>query len=132
MKDSKPQLLLWFIFAIILKEYSEISAKKGKELQNGINVVNDITFCFPGGSDGKESACNVGDQGLIPGSGRSPGDENDNPLWYSSLEMSLTGYSPPGCKESDRTEQLTLSLYSSACFGKRSFRDKLPGYSLSL
>ena len=32
---------------------------------------------FPGGSDGKESACNVGDQGLIPGSGRSPGEEMD-------------------------------------------------------
>ena len=31
---------------------------------------------FPGGSDGKESACNVGDSGLIPGSGRSPGDGN--------------------------------------------------------
>ena len=41
-------------------------------------------------------------------------------------------YSPWGRKESARTEQLTLSLYSSACFGKRSFKDKLPGYSLSL
>ena len=35
---------------------------------------------FAGGSDGKESACNVGDLGLIPGLGRSPGEENDNPL----------------------------------------------------
>ena len=35
---------------------------------------------FPGGSDGKESACNAGDPGLIPGSGRSPGEENANPL----------------------------------------------------
>ena len=35
---------------------------------------------FPGGSDGKESACNAGDQGLVPGSGRSPGEGNGNPL----------------------------------------------------
>ena len=41
---------------------------------------------FPGGSDGKESACNVGDLGLIPGSGRSPGGGNGNPLQYSCLE----------------------------------------------
>ena len=35
---------------------------------------------FPGGSDGKASACNVGDPGSIPGSGRSPGERNGNPL----------------------------------------------------
>jgi len=35
---------------------------------------------FFGGSDGKEAACNSGDPGLIPGSGRPPGEENDNPL----------------------------------------------------
>ena len=41
---------------------------------------------FPGGSDGKASACNVGDPGSIPGSGRSPGEGNGNPLQYSCLE----------------------------------------------
>ena len=42
---------------------------------------------FPGGSEpgGKESSCNTGDPGLIPGSGRSPGERNDNPLQYSCL-----------------------------------------------
>ena len=40
---------------------------------------------FPDGSDGKESACNAGGLGLIPGSGRSPGEENGNPLQYSCL-----------------------------------------------
>ena len=40
---------------------------------------------FPGGSDGKESACNAGDPGSIPGSGRSPGGGNGNPLQYSCL-----------------------------------------------
>ena len=45
-----------------------------------------INHCFPGGSDGKESACNARDLSLIPGSGRSPGEGNGNPLWYSCLE----------------------------------------------
>ena len=44
---------------------------------------------FPGGSDGKESACNAGDSGLIPGLGRSAGEENGNPLQYFCLENSL-------------------------------------------
>ena len=43
---------------------------------------------FLGGSDGKESACNVGGPGLISGLGRSPGEENGNPLQYSCLETS--------------------------------------------
>ena len=44
---------------------------------------------FPGGSDDKESSCNAGDLGLIPGSGRSPGEGNGNPLQYSCLENSM-------------------------------------------
>ena len=44
---------------------------------------------FPGDSDGKESACNVGDPGLISGSGRSPGDWNGHTLQYSCLENSM-------------------------------------------
>ena len=44
---------------------------------------------FPGSSDGKESACNAGDPGSIPGSGRSPGEENGYPLQYSCLEDSM-------------------------------------------
>ena len=46
---------------------------------------------FSGGSDGKASACNVGDPGLIPGWGRSPGKENGNPLQYSCLENLMDG-----------------------------------------
>ena len=41
---------------------------------------------FPGGSDGKASAYSAGDLGLMPGSGRSSGEGNDNPLQYSCLE----------------------------------------------
>ena len=50
---------------------------------------------FPGCASGQESACSVGDPGLIPGWGRSPGEGNGNPLQYSFLEnpmdRSLTG-----------------------------------------
>ena len=51
-----------------------------------------IPFCLPGipgASDGKESACNAGDLDSIPGSGRSPGGGNGNPLQYSCLETSM-------------------------------------------
>ena len=46
---------------------------------------------FPSGSDGKESACSVGDPGLIPGSGRSSGEGHGNPLQYSCLENPMDG-----------------------------------------
>ena len=46
---------------------------------------------FPGGSEVKASACNVGDLGLIPGSGRSPGEGNGNPLQYPCLENPMDG-----------------------------------------
>ena len=46
---------------------------------------------FPGGSDGKVSAYNVGDPGSIPESGRSPGEGNGNPLQYSCLDNSMDG-----------------------------------------
>ena len=42
--------------------------------------------CFPGGSDGKESACSAGDPSLNPGLGRPPGGRHGNPLQYSCLE----------------------------------------------
>ena len=69
---------------------------------------------FPGGSDGKESACNAGNLGLIPGSGKSPGEGNGwlpTPIFLPEKfhrHKSLAGYSPRGRKESDTTEQLTM------------------------
>ena len=68
--------------------------------------------CFPGGSDSKESPCNMGDLGLTPELGRSPGEGHGNPLPYSCLEnpheeRSLEGYSPWSCKELDTTERLS-------------------------
>ena len=68
-----------------------------------------VYLAFPCGSVGKESACNAGDPGSIPGLGRPPGGEYGNPLQYSCLEnphgqRSQEGYSPWGHKESDTTE----------------------------
>ena len=65
---------------------------------------------FPCGSAGEESACSLGDLGLIPGLGRSPGAPGEGkgyPLQYSGLENSVD-YSPWGCKELDMTERLSL------------------------
>ena len=49
---------------------------------------------FPGGSEVKASACNAGDLGPVPGSGRSPGEGNGNPLQYSCLENPMDGGIP--------------------------------------
>ena len=54
----------------------------GREVQKGGDI---------GGSEVKASASNAGDQGLIPGSGRSPGEGNGNPLQYSCLENPMDG-----------------------------------------
>ena len=65
---------------------------------------------FPSGSDGKESACNVGDLGLIPGFRRFPGERKGYPLHYSGLENSMDSIVRPwGHKELDKTERLSLS-----------------------
>ena len=76
---------------------------------------NYIHQAFPGGSDGKASAYNVGDRESIPGSGRSPGEGNGNPLQYSCLEKShgwrsLVGYCPWTRKESDMTARINTAL----------------------
>ena len=77
----------------------------------------------PSGSERKESACNSGDPILIPGLGRSPGEGNGCPLQYfcleNSVDRSLEGYSPRGCKESDTTKRLTLGTPKIAGWLKR-------------
>ena len=74
---------------------------------------------FPGGSEGKESACNAGDLDSVPGLRRTPGGGHGNPLQYSCLEYphgqrSLVSYSPWGGKESDMTERLRTGQHISA------------------
>ena len=79
---------------------------KKSEGSKGRNIIR-----FPGGSDGKASACSAGDPGSIPGLGRSPGEGNGNPTpvllpgKFHGLR-SLVGYSPWGRKELDTIEQL--------------------------
>ena len=75
-----------------------------------------IMWGFPGDSSGKESACNSGDPGSVPESGRSPGEGNGNPLQYSCLENPMNRgvwwATVHGIrKELDTTEWLTLSLF---------------------
>ena len=66
------------------------------------------------GKNPSANAEDIRDMGSFPGSGRSPGGEHGNPLWYSCLENpmerggSLAGYSPQGHKELDTSERLTF------------------------
>ena len=74
-----------------------------------------VLDAFPGGSESKESTRNAGDPGSVPGLGRSPGEGNGSPApivlpGEFQGQGSLAGYSLWGCKESDMTERLTLSL----------------------
>ena len=62
----------------------------------------------PNSSVGKESTCNVGDLGSIPGLGRSSGEGKGYPLQYSGLENSMDCVSSMGCKESVTTELVSL------------------------
>ena len=70
-----------------------------KETQTQMHKMNKFDYTinnlkiqdFPDGSEGKASAYNAGDSGSIPGSGRSPGEGNGNPLQYSCLENPMDG-----------------------------------------
>ena len=81
-----------------------------------INMYMQIYMGFSGGSDGKESICNAGDLGSIPGLGRFPEGGHGNALQYSWLknphgQRSLAGYSPWTSKESDTTERLSTNMH---------------------
>ena len=85
-------LLLW------LKSFKKRLSLSGEFLSNFKAIKEHILIGqvlqqvdFPGGSDGKASAYNAGDPGSIPGLGRSPGEGNDNPLQYFSLENPMDG-----------------------------------------
>ena len=82
-------------------------------------VVFTTTGGFPGGSNGEESACNAEDLGSIPGSGRSPGEGNNNPLQYSCLENSTDRGAwwvmVQGVAELNTTERLTHKVSTRGC-----------------
>ena len=80
------------------------------EFRNLIYVLNRLGF--PGGSEVKASACNAGDLGLIPGSGRSPGEGNGNLPQYSCLENPMVGgawWAPVHGVAKSRTQQIRHS-----------------------
>ena len=90
-----------------IRPFHEISLK----LEDRVTLFSwSVSYClgFPGGSAGKESACNAGDLGSIPGLGRSPGEGKGypTPVFWPGEFHGL--YSPWGHKESDMTEQLSL------------------------
>ena len=76
----------------------------------GLLIKINVIPVFPGGSASKESACNAGDLGLIPGLKRSPGEGNGYPFQYSGLENSMD-YSPWGRKELVTTDRLSLHFH---------------------
>ena len=98
-KDFKLSFKIYPINSKVVKfslqKVSRVLIKHHQHGQSGLQVVPDPLLYsypvlyhggFPGGSDSKESACNAGDLGLIPGSGRSPGEGNGNTLQYSCLD----------------------------------------------
>ena len=76
-----------------------------------------VILGFPNGSDGRESSCNAGDLGLIPGLGRSPGEGNSYPLQYSCLKNSMDRGA--WWSTSDKLKVLVLACSSSLTYGFR-------------
>ena len=74
-----------------------------------------MTMGFPGGSEVKASACNAGDLGLIPGSGRYPREGNGNPLQYSCLENPMGGRAWWGTVPGVAKSQTRLSDFTFMC-----------------
>ena len=100
-------MLVLYVIQNKLLKYS-ITAKLLIFTFNSVNVCFIYLWCFPGGSDGKKSSCNAGDQTLIPGLGRRCGERKDNPVQYSVLENPLDRiaglYIVHGVSQSDTTE----------------------------
>ena len=87
---------------------------RGESLSIGLTI--SPSEDFPDSSVGRESACNAGDPGLIPGWGRAPGEGIGSPLQYSNLEKphgqrSLVGYSSWDRKELGTTERLSMQAH---------------------
>ena len=112
---SQAVLHLFYFFSWSLKLWTRKGPKSGMTyliigiLKNSCEPV----LGFPGGSDGKETACSAGNPVSISGLGRSPGEGNGNPLQYSCLENPMDrrawqANSLWGCRESDMAEWLTL------------------------
>ena len=100
----------YFIYIYQIRSVAQsMIPESGRSSGEGIGTHSGI-LGFPGGSDSKESVCNVGDLGTILGLGRSPGGGHGNPLQYSCLE-NPHGQSSLPSKEVDMTEQLSTAQH---------------------
>ena len=111
-KDIRLGLTRWLWAWIKMSHSLTVWQMSGEDLKAKMKMKNKVSMWD---SDNKESACNAGDTGLIPASGRSPGEGNSYLLQYSCLENSMDrrgwwAKSPWGHKESDTMEQITLSI----------------------
>ena len=108
---------LFFLLKTKLRILSQAQYKNGCTCMETQRKAENVSFpkrrAYYLGSDGKESACNAGDLGSIPGLGRSPGEGNSYPLQYSGLENSMDRgvwqATVHGVAELDMTERLSLS-----------------------
>ena len=92
--DFSPKffLYIWFYYVLSSNLYSVHDVKHDLKMScycGHTTWAIMLSRGFPGGSDGKESTCNAGDSGLMPGTGRTPGERNGYPLQYSCLENSM-------------------------------------------
>ena len=111
LKNSKYPIKIWFTTV------SHCIAVDCWSKYYVLYFVNYVLYSIPGGSDGKESACNERDLSLILGLGKSPGGGHGNPFQYSCLkkphgQRSLVSYGPWGQKELDMTEWLRTQTHS--------------------
>ena len=98
-----------------LQEFTQTHLHQDADAIQPSHPLSSPSPTFPGGSDGKDSACNAGDPGLIPGSGRASGEGNGHPLQYSCPQNSLDRAAWQAkvhgiTKESDTAEQLKISM----------------------
>ena len=110
--DTQPLIKTWFsVCSLIAQSVKHLPAMQETPVQFlGWEDPTPVFLGFPYGSAGKESTCNAGDMGSIPGLGRSSGEGKGYPLQYSGLENSMdrgAWWAPWGCKKLDTTELLS-------------------------
>ena len=113
MVQAQEMLIMPASWGTIIDRWLSFKGKLGTPFR-----IHPWSLGFPGGSDGKESACHAGDLGLIPGLERSSGGGHGNPLQYSCLENPMDRgawwATARGVTESDMTEQLSMTALAAS------------------